>query len=114
MKRVISLAVSTLMVLTLVLPCAALNITEAEELTVCLTEGYEQKEEYLTSLMTRMMEINMELKEANSVISTNGYAVNATSNTEALLNEYEKLSDSLNQYQITFDEFESIVYPSIN
>ena len=114
MKRVISLAVSILMVLTLVLPCAALNITAEEELTVCLTEGYEQKEEYLTSLMTRMMEINMELKKANSVIATNGFAINATSNTEALLDEYEKLSYSLNQYQMTFDEFESIVYPSIN
>lgn len=56
----------------------------------------------------------MELKKANSVIATNGYAVNTPSNTEALLEEYDKLSYSLNQYQMTFDEFESIVYPSIN
>ena len=68
MKRVISLALSALMVLTLILPCAAVDITTDEDLTVCLTEGYEEKEEYITNLLTRMMEINIELKEANSRI----------------------------------------------
>ena len=49
MKRVISLALSALMVLTLILPCAAVDITTDEDLTVCLTEGYEEKEEYITN-----------------------------------------------------------------
>lgn len=113
MKRVISLALSALMVLTLILPCAAVDITTDEDLTVCLTEGYEEKEEYITNLLTRMMEINIELKEANSRIETSGYSSNISSETEALLVEYEKLSDSLREYQMTFEEFESIVYPSI-
>lgn len=70
-KRVFSLALSMLMVLTLVLPCTAMNITSDDELTVCLTEGYEEKEEYLTSLMTRLMEINIELKEATLTTPSN-------------------------------------------
>ncbi len=112
-KRVFSLALSMLMVFALVLPCTAMNITSDDELTVCLTEGYEEKEEYLTSLMTRLMEINIELKEANSNIETNGYSVNADSEIEVLLEEYEKLDDLLCEHQITFDEFEHIVYPSL-
>ena len=54
MKRVISIALSALMLLSLVLPCAALNVTAEEELTVCLTKEYEEQEEYITSLMTRL------------------------------------------------------------
>lgn len=113
MKRVISLSLSILMMLISVSPCIALNVEE-DDVLVCLTEDYAEKEEYITNLLTRMMEINLELKKTNSVDNIDGYAAQANLDTDALLDEYEQLSDSLSQYQMTFNEFESIVYPSIN